>query len=247
MGNINDNYFNGHYKDIWRAIIPPDLTRKEIEFMVQYFKLNQQSKVLDMMCGYGRHAIGLAEKGVQVTAIDNLSEYIEEIKLAAVNNSLPLQAIQGDISNYKTEEVFDLAICMGNSLNFFPEKEVKGILQNIAANLKPEGQLLVNSWSIAEIAIAEFKERSWSPVGDIKFIAESKYLFDPTRIETETIMISADGKSETKLAVDYIFSVAELKRIFDETGFVIKEIYSIPGRKKFTVGEPRAYIVAAKK
>jgi len=29
-------------------------------------------------------------------------------------------------------------------------------------------------------------------------------------------------------------------------GFALKEVYSIPGRKKFTVGEPRAYLVAQK-
>jgi hypothetical protein len=29
--------------------------------------------------------------------------------------------------------------------------------------------------------------------------------------------------------------------------FAMKEVYNIPGRKKFTVGEPRAYIVAEKK
>jgi len=27
----------------------------------------------------------------------------------------------------------------------------------------------------------------------------------------------------------------------------MKEIYSIPGRKKFTLGDPRAYIVAEKR
>jgi hypothetical protein len=34
--------------------------------------------------------------------------------------------------------------------------------------------------------------------------------------------------------------------LLKEAGFQLKEIYSIPGRKPFTVGEPRAYIVAEK-
>jgi cyclopropane fatty-acyl-phospholipid synthase-like methyltransferase len=247
MGNINDSYFDGYYKDIWRAIIPPDLTRKEVEFMIQHFDLKAGSKVLDIMCGYGRHAIALAEKGVSVTAIDNLGYYIDEIKQAAADRSLPLTAIKADISTYAGNDVFDLAICMGNSLNFFPEKETKDILKSISFCLKPGGYLLINSWSLAETAIGEFKERSWSKVGDFKFIAESKYLFDPTRIETEHLIISPDGKTETKTAVDYIFSVAELKRMLGEMDFACKEIYSIPGKKKFTVGEPRAYIIAVKK
>ena len=55
-----------------------------------------------------------------------------------------------------------------------------------------------------------------------------------------------DGKTETKKAVDYIYSIAEMEMMFDETGFRMKEIYSIPGKKKFTLGEPRAYIIAEK-
>ena len=63
MNNINDSYFDGYYKDIWRSIIPAELTRKEVDFIVSYFKLQPGNKVLDIMCGYGRHAIALAKKG----------------------------------------------------------------------------------------------------------------------------------------------------------------------------------------
>ncbi|HKB43030.1 MAG TPA: hypothetical protein VKC90_01525, partial [Chitinophagaceae bacterium] len=64
MDNINDTYFDGYYKEIWRAMIPDELTRKEIEFIVPYFNLQPGSKVLDLMCGYGRHAIALAKKDI---------------------------------------------------------------------------------------------------------------------------------------------------------------------------------------
>ena len=52
---------------------------------------------------------------------------------------------------------------------------------------------------------------------------------------------------EEKEGVDYIFSIAEMETMLNKAGFNLKEIYSIPGRKKFTLGEPRAYIVAEKK
>jgi len=55
MSNINDLFFDGHYKDIWRAIIPAQLTDREVRFMLEYFDLKPGDEVLDMMCGYGRH------------------------------------------------------------------------------------------------------------------------------------------------------------------------------------------------
>jgi 2-polyprenyl-3-methyl-5-hydroxy-6-metoxy-1,4-benzoquinol methylase len=246
MSNINDTFFDGQYKEIWKTIIPAELTVKEIDFMIPYFNLQPGNKVLDLMCGYGRHAIALAKKGLHVTAVDNLGDYIDEIKNVADQENLTLKIEKANVLTYEPGETFDLVICMGNSLNFFDAADTGKLLKNISSYLNPGGHLLINSWSIAEIAIKNFKERSWSTVGDVKFLNDSKFLFHPTRIETESIMISSDGNTETKIGIDYIFSINELETMINSAGLQLKEIYSIPGRKKFTIGEPRAYIVAEK-
>jgi SAM-dependent methyltransferase len=246
MSNINDTYFDGYYKEIWKTIIPDELTVKEVDFMIPYFDLKEGSRVLDLMCGYGRHAIALAKKGMAVTAVDNLSDYISEISEVAEKEQLPLQAIKSDILRYKTGEEFDLVLCMGNSLNFFDADDTAKILSNISSLLKKGGHLLINSWSLAEIAFKNFKEKSWSQVGDMKFLTDSKLLFSPTRIETESIIISPDGKTEVKQGIDHIFSLNEMEAMLKIAGLGLQEVYSIPGRKKFTVGEPRAYLVSEK-
>jgi cyclopropane fatty-acyl-phospholipid synthase-like methyltransferase len=89
MSNINDTFFDGYYKDIWRTVIPDELTVKEVDFMVAYFNLEPGSHVLDLMCGFGRHAIALAQKGIHVTAVDNLGDYTEEIREVAGKEQLP--------------------------------------------------------------------------------------------------------------------------------------------------------------
>lgn len=244
--NINNSYFDGYYKEIWRAIIPDELTAKEVDFMLQYFNLKPGDKVLDMMCGYGRHAIGLARKGVAVTAVDNLPDYISEIKQMAKQQNLPVDAVKADVIQYQADAVFDLAICMGNSLNFFGAEDTQQLLSNISSHLKPGGHFFINSWSIAEIAIKNFKGKAWEITNGMKYLTDSKFLFQPTRIETESIIIAPDGRSETKTAIDYIFSIAEMEAMLNKAGLILKEVYSIPGKKKFTLGEPRAYIVAEK-
>jgi cyclopropane fatty-acyl-phospholipid synthase-like methyltransferase len=247
MDNINNIYFDGYYKDIWRSLIPEELTIKETDFIFQYFDLKPGCKVLDLMCGYGRHAISIAKKGVEVTAVDNLEDYTNEISVTAKKENLPLKVIKTDILRFKSNETFDLAICMGNSLNFFNREEVMQLLFAVYSTLKEKGALLINTWSLAEIAIKQFTAKSWSTANGLKFLFDSKYLFQPTRIETDTIMISPDGKTETKKAIDYIFSIAEMEAILGQSGFSIKDIYSIPGKKRFALGEPRAYIVAKRK
>jgi len=246
MENVNNTYFDGYYKDIWRTYIPAELTGKESDFMIRHFNLQPGSKVLDLMCGYGRHAIALAEKDISVTAVDNLTEYIDELTETSRIQNLSIRAIKADVVNYEPDEIFDLAICMGNSLCFFDRTDTIKLLKMINAHLKPRGHFLINTWMIAEIAFNGFRERQWNNVGDLKFIMESKYFLQPSRIESDHLILAPDGTAETKKAVDYIYSIAEMEMMLNESRFRMKEIYSIPGKKKFTLGEPRAYIIAQK-
>jgi 2-polyprenyl-3-methyl-5-hydroxy-6-metoxy-1,4-benzoquinol methylase len=246
MENVNSTYFNGYYKDIWRSYIPAELTVKEVDFMVRHFNLQPESKVLDIMCGYGRHAIALAEKGISVTAVDNLEDYTDELSETARSRNLPIEALEADVIQYEADQMFDLAICMGNSICFFNREDTLKLLKMISSHLVHGGYLLINTWMLAEIAFNGFREKAWDIVGDLKFITESKYFLQPSRIETDHLIIAPDGTSETKKAVDYIYSIAEMEVMLSECKLVMKDVYSIPGKKKFTLGEPRAYIIAQK-
>jgi len=244
--NVNNSFFDGHYKDIWRQIFPEKTTKAEVDFIVEEAKLDSSSKVLDLMCGYGRHSLELARRKINVTAVDNLPDYINEIQEKTRSEKLSLQCICIDVLEMEIDQEYDAVICMGNSLQFFNEEDVIRLLSNISEHLKAKGKLVINTWSIAEIAMNSFKEKSWSRIGELLFLTESKFLFHPTRIETNSITITDAGEKEEKTGIDFIYSISELESMFNKTGFQLKEIYSIPGKKRFTVGEPRAYIVAEK-
>lgn len=246
MSNINDIYFDGLYKDIWRSMIPEQLTAREVDFIVNHFKLDANSRVLDIMCGYGRHAIALARHGMRVTAVDNLEDYVAEIRDIALQEDLSLEAVRADIIQYQPADLFDMVLCMGNSLNFFSPRETAILLATISSHLKPGGHLLINTWTLAEIALRQFVESTDTDMDGINFKTRSQYLFHPSRIETETTITTPEGTVETKMAIDYIFAINELEAALNQQGLVVEDIYSIPGKKKFSIGEPRAYIVAEK-
>jgi len=246
MNNVNDTYFDGYYKDIWRNMIPEQLTVKEVEFMVEYFQLKPGSKVLDLMCGYGRHAIALAEKGISVTAVDNLVQYIDQVKNLVEGTSLPIKAIREDVLNYVPDEKFDLVLCMGNSLNFFNEADTRLLLSKVNDCLATDGYLLIHSWSILEIVVKTFNPQSSSKIGDIEMDTTTEFLFQPTRVEAETKMTMSNGDIEIKKGVDYVFCISEYEHMLLDSGLSLENFYSIPGKKVFTIGEPRIYIIAKK-
>lgn len=244
--NVNNSFFRGFYKEIWRHIFPEKTTQAEIDFIIDDAKLSPGNYVLDLMSGYGRHSLGLARKGMNVTAVDNLPDYITEINEKALAENLKIESFCEDVMEMKFDRQYDAVLCMGNSLQFFNEEDNLQLLSNIAAHLKECGRFYINTWSIAEIVIRNIKEKSWSRVGDTLLLSDCRILFQPTRMEINSIMIKDTGEREEKTGIDYIYSLAELETMLNKTGFTLKEIYSIPGKKQFTVGEPRAYIVAEK-
>ena len=244
--NINDRFFAGSYKEAWRRIIPNALTEAEIDFIQEVCCLQKGETLLDLMCGYGRHALKLAERGINVTAVDNLPGYIEEIKEKSGQLSLPVEAIEASALNVILEKSYDAVICMGNSFAFFNQQDAIRILKNISEHLKSNGVLIINSWMIAEIAIRHFKERDWHYAGNYKCMLEYKYHFHPARIESEQTIISPDGTVEVIPGVDYIFTLDELEFMFNEAGLKTRALYSTPRKKKFALGDGHIYIVAEK-
>ena len=245
--NVNNSFFDGYYKDIWRQIFPEKTTLAETEWIINDGNLEAGAHVLDLMCGYGRHTFELARRGVNVTAVDNLCEYINEIKDKATAEKLPIEALCEDVLKMQLDRVYDGAICMGNSLQFFNEQELSNLLLNISGHLRPGGKFFINTWSIAEIALKNLSEKTWARYGELLLLMDSKLLFHPTRLELNSLIIADSGEREEKRGIDFIYSLSELEGILNKTGFELRKIYSIPGKKLFTVGEPRAYLVAEKR
>ena len=244
--NINDSFFKNSYKEVWRKLIPPGVSEVEASFIEETGRLQSNDRILDLMCGYGRHTLPLARKGYAVTAIDNLGDYIDEVKTAVLAEGLPVEAIMASVLTADYPNQYKAVICMGNSLAFFNREDTIHLLRKIAAHLLPDGVLIINSWMIAEIAIRHFKERDWVNIAGYKYLMQYQFHFHPHRIESEHTVLAADGTVEVIHGVDYIFTLAELETMFQEAGLKTKAVYSNPKKKPFKLGDNTVYIIVEK-
>ncbi len=246
--NPNHHYFDGFYQLIWQQIIPPALTQKEVEHVLAHFQLNATTPVLDLMCGYGRHALALATQGIPVTAIDNQPSYIDQIETQATEQNLPLTAICSNALDWNPVPQHQLALCMGNSLNFFSPAELPVFLQKVSASLLPGGYFWINSWSISEIALQDplDGETLTTQLGDFSHTNTFHLKTDPLRIEIESRIEDAKGNREEKLAIDYLYSIPVLSDALKQAGLDLLVAESIPGKRSFEKGDPRVYILSQK-
>lgn len=244
--NINDHFFEGHYKEVWRKLIPPGLSEAECSFIEEVANLQNGDAVLDLLCGYGRHALELGRRGYQITAIDNLHAYVDEINAIARTENLPVKAEASSVLEVELHQTYKAAICMGNSFAFFNRVDATALLQKISSHLSAGGVFILNTWMIAEIAIRHFQEKEWYTVDDYKYMLDYKFHFSPSRIESEHTLLAADGTVEVIQGVDYIFTLQELESMVQEAGMQLKTVYSTPRKKPFRMGDNKAYLVIVK-
>lgn len=245
MRNINDRFFDGSYREVWRRTIPAGLTEAECDFIQQSAGLGPGAPVLDLLCGYGRHSLELARRGQQLTAVDNSAPYIEEIRQKAAAEGLPVTAVCAAALDYApAEAAFDAVLCMGNSFAFFDPTDTARLCAAIGRALRPGGCFVFNSWTIAEVALRHFQERVWNQLEGYKYLVASRWLHSPSRIESEHTLVSDAGTVETLQAVDYIYSLNELEGFFAAAGLVLEGVWSTPRRRPFRPADPVAYVVA---
>lgn len=115
----------------------------EIGFILS--RIDADSRVLDLGCGYGRVAVRLAEKAKQVTGIDISSE---NIKLALRSFSMPnihyqvMDAIALDFP----DDTFDITLCIQNGISAF-RVDPEALIREALRVTKKGGQILFSSYS----------------------------------------------------------------------------------------------------
>jgi cyclopropane fatty-acyl-phospholipid synthase-like methyltransferase len=248
-------FFHGLPQQAWQAAQTEEQTGLELDLLVETLEFGPGDQVLDIFCGYGRHALSLARMGANVTGVDISAESIDELQATVAAERLPLTTICADFLTtnalQKQIEQFDAAYCLGNSFAFFPHDDMLRFLQRIASLLRPGGRLLVQTSLIAEVVLPDFQERSWMSIGEgITVLLENAY--DPleSRIDQQLTYYRTHPdktlEQEHRTAQYYVYTLAELNRLFVQAGLILEEVYGTVDQQPFLVGDEGAWLVLSR-
>ena len=76
QSNRQTEFFRGVALEMWRRAVSPEQTRAEVDFLEKVLQAGPQSKLLDVPCGNGRHAVELAKRGYSLTGVDSSEEFL---------------------------------------------------------------------------------------------------------------------------------------------------------------------------
>ncbi|MGD8427950.1 MAG: class I SAM-dependent methyltransferase [Balneolaceae bacterium] len=111
-----------------------------VELLEETLPINGCSKILDLGCGRGRHAINLCKKGYNVTGIDLSEEAIATAREKA--RDLKLDNIRFEVRDMRNPlpETYDAIVNLFTTFGYFEEdSENAGVLESVKQMLKPGG------------------------------------------------------------------------------------------------------------
>jgi SAM-dependent methyltransferase len=137
---------------------------REMPFLIERLNRAQCTRVADVACGKGVHALALAEAGFEVTAIDPNRDLLGEAAALAASKdrSIRFEAAAFHALPGALEGAFEAAVCLGNSLSLVEPESLQGAMAGLAGLLKPEGVLILHTLNYA--MLSERGKDPWGPV-----------------------------------------------------------------------------------
>lgn len=144
-----ENWFNSPYYHILYKNRDTKEAEHFINNLISHLKLKKGSRILDIACGKGRHAMYLNKKGMDVIGID-LS--VNSINTAKQNETKTLQFKVHDMRKPFKKNTFDVSTNLFTSFGYFKkDNDEQQAMNSMSQNLKKEGLLIIDFMNVKKI------------------------------------------------------------------------------------------------
>lgn len=131
--------------DLFRANHDPSRTAREADVLTRVLP-PPPARILDVWCGYGRHAHLLAEAGYEVLGIDRDDHAVERAR--ALHDHPRATFLVHDMTRIgDLPGPFDGITCMWQSFGYHDDATNAGILRQMARQLTPGGRIVLDIYN----------------------------------------------------------------------------------------------------
>ena len=118
------------YLYFYSEMLTDERTDAEVAALVKFLELDQPLDILDLACGFGRHANRLAAQGHRLTGIDLMEGFINLARKDAAERGLQVNFQQGDMRQIQFENEFDRVMIVFTScgVKFCASSTIKNTL-----------------------------------------------------------------------------------------------------------------------
>lgn len=195
---------------------------KHIKLILENVIIPEGSKILDMACGTGRHAVILARKNFSVTAVDLSENLLSIAERSAKFENLIIKFIHSDIRSFETDERFNLVLNLFTSFGYFENDEENfSVLKKAYKLLAKEGIFVLDFFN-SDYLINNLVEFSDDVINDVKVHQYRK--IKNKRVEKKIVIVQ-DGKLNEYEESVRLFTKDELINVLQNIGFDIYKTF----------------------
>ena len=208
-----EDWFNSRYYHLLYQNRSQNEANFFIENLVENLALNENSNVLDLGCGKGRHAFKLSGIFKNVDGID-LSE--NNINLAKQIKKQNLNFYIGDMRNFNMKKKYNYIFNLFTSFGYFENaSENLSVLKCINNHLVDGGYLLIDFLNTTLI-------KNKTQIKEVKVIQDVRFdiqKFVSGNCIMKSIQINDSGKTSKFNERVQLFNLEDFRLMFNETGF----------------------------
>lgn len=238
-------FFDDDYLRIYRPTFTPERTAAEVDFIEGLLALPPGAAVLDLACGYGRHAIGMAQRGYRVTGLDFNPHYLEIAAADARAAGAEVAWRAGDMRALPFAGEFAGAYSFFTSFGYFGDEENELVLAGIARALQPGGKFVIDMMN-RDWLLTHPQQRTWTQREDgALFMEETSLELAASRVVARQILIDPQGGPQvTKEYFLRAYTCAELTALLRRHGLAVREVYGGTDRRAYDTEARRLVLVA---
>ena len=168
-----EDYFTADYWTYADAEYTPERTEREVRYLSE--ALRGRRRVLDLGCGTGRHAIGLARLGFEVTGLDVSAYALRRAEQEAERAGVRLRLHRVDLLGSAVWGVpqADAVICV-QAFGWGTDADQLRMLRTARRLLSPGGLLVLDHSPILAIT-RMYQQHAQARVGAAEFVFNREY------------------------------------------------------------------------
>lgn len=238
-------FFDDDYLRIYRPRFTADGTRTELDFIEGALGVAKGAALLDLACGFGRHAIGMALRGYAVTGVDFNPRYLEVAAEDARAVGANVTWRTGDMRALPFEGEFAGVYSFFTSFGYFDDTENEKVLSGIARALAPKGRFLIDMMN-RDWLLTHPQQRTWTQREDGSLLMEETSIeLIESRVVSRQILIDPKGGPQvTKEYYLRAYTCAELSALLRRHGLEVREVWGGPEREPHTIESRRLVLLA---
>lgn len=251
--------FDKKYLDTYVDVHPPALTKRQVSFLIKNLRLKKTQEILDLACGFGRHAIPLAKAGYKITGVDYSKYLLARAKIEAKKAGARVKFARKDMRSLGFKNKFDVIYAMFTAFGYFAdEKDNEKALKSMARSLKPGGKFLLDLNNIIEVITRVNKLHKKKSDGTMTKVFKEE-LSNDLKIKITstfnhqkmTMAMKIEWRDESDKEKNFetkvrLYSLPEITNMLGEAGLKVEKIFGDFNGSEYKFSSPRMIILATK-